>query len=648
MENLVGKQFGGRYEIMQLIGVGGMSNVYRAKDLEENKVVAIKALRKEHVGNPEFVNRFRNESKAVSMLSHPNIVQVYDVAMGDQPCIVMEHIEGITLKEYIEQEGRIGWKMAVHFVVQILRGLGHAHDKGIIHQDIKPHNIMLLRDGTVKITDFGIAQLSRTPVRQTSDQAVGSVHYISPEQARGEQTDASTDIYSVGVMLYEMLTGKLPFEADSPVSVAIKQIESEAVPPTAINPDIPPTLEAITLVAMEKQAGQRYRSAAEMLRSIDRFRKNPEGESEEGQQSIPAPAPTPTAPPPTPPKKRGREKKKEKEDMKKGTPILPVLTGITIAFVVATIIFVTVMVMIADPFAEVENIALPDLVGMSYEVVSSTPQYADNFNIVIEETRPSADYAAGTIMSQSPSSVPTLKKGSTITVIVSGGAQIVTIPSYAGQEATTVYVGLNELGLEYSEVSVESDTVQEGYVVRTEPGPNSQVSTGTSVTVYVSRGSDKMLVEVPDVTDEYEDDAVEILEDAGFEVDVSRQQSEYYDEGEVISQTPDGGTMFTEGSSIQLTVSSGDEAVDSLDILVRLPELITHEVTLTAERDGDFLREVDLVPSEQRVWQITLQGDGISDVTIYLDGVEYMAYMVNFDDESVVRTKDYSDDFANW
>ncbi len=643
MENLVGKIINERYELVELVGVGGMANVYRARDIAENKSVAVKALRQEYVDNAEMLSRFRNESKAVSLLSHPNIVQVFDVSLvGDQPCIIMEYIEGITLKEYIEQEGRIGWKMAVHFVVQILRGLSHAHDKGIIHQDIKPHNIMLLSDGTVKITDFGIAQLSRTPTRQNSEQAIGSVHYISPEQARGEQTDASTDIYSVGVMLYEMLTGKLPFEADSPVSVAIKQIESEATPPTKLNPDIPPTLEAITLVAMEKKASQRYRSAAEMLRSIDRFRKNPASPAQNSEEMT---APTP---PPPPARRREKKEKQEKQDMQRGTPILPVLTGITIAFVVATIIFVAVMVMIADPFAEVEDIALPNLVGMNYEVVTKTPEYANNFNIVLEDTRPNAEYEAGTIISQSPTSVPTLKKGSTIEVVVSGGAQIVTIPSYAGQEATDVYVGLDELGLRYAEVSLESDTVQQGYVVRTEPGPNSQVSTGTTVTVYVSRGSDNMLVEVPDVTDEDEDEATAILEAAGFEVEVSRQQSNYYDAGEVISQTPDGGTMFTEGSAIQLVVSSGDEEVAALDILVRLPELITQEVNLVAELDGDFLREINVIPNEQRVWQITLQGEGISVVTIYLDGVEYMEYQLNFDQDTVTRTKDYSDDFATW
>lgn len=276
MDKYIGKRLDGRYEIRELIGVGGMANVYKAFDVLENRIVAVKILREEYMDNDEFMRRFRNESRAISLLDHPNIVKVYDVIFSNRiQSIVMEYINGITLKDYIDQEHVLRWKEALHFTVQILKALQHAHDKGIVHRDIKPHNIMLLSDGTIKITDFGIARFSRSNTKTITDKAIGSVHYISPEQASGAFTDARSDIYSVGVMMYEMLTGKLPFEADSLVSVAIKQIQSQAVLPRQINPDIPEGLQDIVMRAMQKDAAKRYQSAAEMLHDIDEFKKNP-------------------------------------------------------------------------------------------------------------------------------------------------------------------------------------------------------------------------------------------------------------------------------------------------------------------------------------------------------------------------------------
>jgi len=276
MDRFVGKKLDGRYEIEGLIGIGGMANVYRAYDVIDDRVVAIKILRDEHMSNDELQRRFRNESKAISVLSHPNIVKVFDVSFSEKvQYIVMEYIDGITLKEYIEQQGVIRWKEAVHFLVQILRALQHAHDKGIVHRDIKPQNMMLLRDGTVKVTDFGIARFARNDDSTLSDKTIGSVHYISPEQAQGAPTDGRTDIYSVGVMMYEMLTGQLPFDADTPVSVALKQIELEAKRPRQINPSVPEGLEAIVMWAMQKDVNKRYQTAAEMLRDIDEFKRNP-------------------------------------------------------------------------------------------------------------------------------------------------------------------------------------------------------------------------------------------------------------------------------------------------------------------------------------------------------------------------------------
>jgi serine/threonine-protein kinase len=375
MDKYLGKKLEGRYEILEIIGIGGMANVYRARDLIEDRTVAVKILRDEYLTNEEFLRRFRNESKAISVLSHPNIVKVYDVCFSDKmQSIVMEYVDGITLKEYIEQQGVLRWKDAVHFVVQILRALQHAHEKGIVHRDIKPQNIMLLSDGTIKVTDFGIARFSRSETRTLTDKAIGSVHYISPEQASGEATDEKADLYSVGVMLYEMLTGRLPFEADSPVSVALKQIQSQARRPRELNPSIPEGLEAITMRAMQKNPARRYGSAAEMLRDIDEFKRNPsihfaykylDGEESQLEQRRVGEAIQHT---------RQRQSAPNRQH---SVPYVAVLTGITAAFVLVTLAFVGIMIYLNNPFVSVGEVKAPNLVGVRYDQIKNDPRFDD-------------------------------------------------------------------------------------------------------------------------------------------------------------------------------------------------------------------------------------------------------------------------------
>ena len=277
MDKFVGKRLDGRYEIKEIIGVGGMAVVYKAYDSIEDRIVAIKILKEEFASNEEFQRRFKNESKAIAVLSHPNIVKVFDVSFGDLiQYIVMEYIDGITLKEYIERNGVLPWSDAVNISIQILRGLQHAHDKGIVHRDVKPQNIMILADNTVKVTDFGIARFARNESKTITDKAIGSVHYISPEQVKGELTDEKADIYSVGVIMYEMITGTLPFEAESAISVAMMQLQAEPKLPTHLNPLIPLGLEQITMKAMQKDAANRYKTAAEMLHDLEQFKRDPE------------------------------------------------------------------------------------------------------------------------------------------------------------------------------------------------------------------------------------------------------------------------------------------------------------------------------------------------------------------------------------
>ena len=376
MDKYVGKRLDGRYEIQEIIGVGGMAVVYKAYDNQENRIVAIKILKEEFVSNEEFLRRFKNESKAIAMLSHPNIVRVFDVSFGDLiQYIVMEYIEGITLKEYIERQGSLRWKDAVHFTLQILKALQHAHDKGIIHRDVKPQNIMVLSDGTIKVTDFGIARLARSEQRTITDKAIGSVHYISPEQARGERTDERADIYSVGVMLYEMLTGKLPFQAESAVSVAIMQLQREPQLPTEINGSIPLGLEQITMHAMQKNPERRYQSAAEMLYDLSQFRKDPSLTFDysyfvdDAPTKFVAPVDDYDMPPAAP----GDEAEvKEKNNM------IPILAGIAVTLVVA--IIVLAVMFIPKLFSDTgEEIECPKFIGQKYEDVNYKEEYKENF-----------------------------------------------------------------------------------------------------------------------------------------------------------------------------------------------------------------------------------------------------------------------------
>ena len=276
MDSNIGKKLDGRYELLELIGVGGMADIYKARDITEDRVVAVKILKTEFAASEDFMRRFRNESKAIALLSHPNIVKIYDVGFTEKlQFIVMEYIDGINLSEYISKQGVLKWKDVVHFTMQILKALQHAHDRGIVHRDIKPQNVMLLADGTIKVMDFGIARFNRETDKTMSEKAIGSVHYISPEQARGDVTDERSDIYSIGIMMYEMLTGKKPFDGDSPVAIALMHMQSNAKKMSDINNSIPEGLEEITEKAMQKEPSKRYQTAGEMMKDIEEFKQNP-------------------------------------------------------------------------------------------------------------------------------------------------------------------------------------------------------------------------------------------------------------------------------------------------------------------------------------------------------------------------------------
>ncbi len=585
MDSYVGKRLDGRYEIREIIGVGGMAVVYKAYDNIDDRIVAIKILKEEFLANEEFRRRFKNESKAIAVLSHPNIVKVYDVSFGDRlQYIVMEYIEGITLKEYIEQQKVINWKEAVHFTTQILRALQHAHDKGIVHRDVKPQNIMLLQNGNIKVTDFGIARFSRGETRTMTESAIGSVHYISPEQARGEITDDKADIYSVGVVLYEMITGKLPFESDSAVSVAIMQLQNEAVHPREINPQIPVGLEQITLRAMQKNIKDRYQSAAEMLLDLDEFRRNPaikfdysyfvdkEPTKYIGQQATTV---IPTAGAPVPPQPEEAEDEIEDEEEERNK-VLPILIGVMSALLGVVILVVIILALFTDIFKN-DKIEVPELLGKVYtEEIENNKEYTDDWKFEVKYVT-STTYQAGQVCNQSPYGGAKAKKGSTIKLEVVSGGSLVEVPKIKGHEIAAAKSELSAAGFTSIKVITQyDDSMDPGLVISSDPKEGTKADTTTTITVYVSTDVNENDVKVPGLLGlNYKTNKTEIekdyLEEIGLKLGRVREEDSDKPEGQIIEQSIDEGTAVSKGTKIDIVISTGKAANSSVNITITLP-----------------------------------------------------------------------------
>ncbi|HCC34097.1 MAG TPA: Stk1 family PASTA domain-containing Ser/Thr kinase [Ruminococcaceae bacterium] len=577
MDKYVGKRLDGRYEIREIIGVGGMAVVYKAYDSIDGRTVAVKILKEEFLKNDEFRRRFKNESKAIAVLSHPNIVKVYDVSFGDLiQYIVMEYIEGTTLKQYIESRGIIPWPEAVLITRQILGALNHAHQKGIVHRDIKPQNIMMLPDKTVKVTDFGIARFSRDEQRTITDKAIGSVHYISPEQARGDATDAKADLYSVGVLLYEMLTGCLPFEADSAVSVAIMQLQSEPKKPREINPVIPVGLEQITMHAMEKTVNRRYDSAAAMLADLDKIQQNPDITFNYTYFVDRSPTKFVSAPVRRPISTVSASKKIDElydeddyEEDKKKTKVIPILAAVAAAFVVIGIIIF--FVFFANNQDDVAEIPCPNFVGMDYTEVTTSSEYA-NLDIKVIARENNAEYAYNQIFYQSIDPDRMIKENQTIEVKVSKGMKTVTVPSdLVGLEAADAVRLLEEAGFETEEIDENSDDIEEGLVTRTEPASGEEVQEGSKVAVYVSQGPAEKFENVPNVVGRSLNDARSMIEEKGFVVGSETPKDSDEPEGTVLEQNPAGGQALL-GEAINLVYSNGAGVEKTVTVQVDLAQ----------------------------------------------------------------------------
>lgn len=598
MDNYTGRLLGDRYQLENVIGVGGMAVVYKAIDNVDNKTVAVKILKEEYSKNDDFRRRFKNESKAVAVLSHKNIVKVYDVSFGEQiQYIVMEYIEGITLKQYIQQKGALSLREVVLFGTQILRALQHAHEKGVIHRDIKPQNIMLLNDNkTIKVADFGIARFSNKGDTKTmTDGAIGSVHYISPEQAKGEVVDNKTDIYSAGVVFYEMLTGRVPFQSDSAVSVALMQLQKEAVNPRSINPSIPVGLEQITMRAMKKSPRDRYQSAAEMLLDLDEFRRNPNtkfdhsyfvdndptrfvppaGRNNNYASGTPinasvAPAQAYTRTTVITPEPD--EDDYENEMIAKKNYTFPILVGI---------IFVLIVVIIGIAwfiFTNTDEVVVPEFEGKYIEEIREDSEYKYFFEhgLIEENLVYTKEYDEGYIFYQSEEAGKKLQISSTMSTIIKLNiaytSESMTVPEFPEgtklQDAKSV---LQKLGFKIKSKAVVDNKVPESTVIRVDPASGQSVAYGSTVTVYYAIDNEGKIA-VPSVIGERLSVAKAELEDLGFKVEVRYKESHGGDAGLVIEQSVAPDTTVMAANTV-ITIFVGTTSTKTTSVTITLPDL---------------------------------------------------------------------------
>lgn len=655
MDKYIGKRLDGRYEIHELLGVGGMAYVYKAYDNIEKRWVAIKILKEELAGNSDFLRRFRNESKAIAVLSHPNIVKVYDVSFGDRiQYIVMEYIDGITLKQYIEQQGEIKWREALYFTVQILRALQHAHEKGIIHRDIKPQNIMLLEDGTIKVTDFGIARFSQAETQTMTDKAIGSVHYIAPEQARGGYINDKADIYSVGVMLYEMLTGQLPFVADNAVSVAIMQMQAEPTPPSRINPSIPKGLEEITMHAMEKNPAQRFPSAADMLEDVERFRRNPEIVFRYGEQVDRAYAGTSAdiygnVQQNAAPQKYNDNYEYEEEYVrsKNGARASNIIKGIVAAVIVVALVVGGIFGwrylqnLTASTNKTSDEIVLPNFVGKIYASdIEGNSEYADLTFEITYGNVPSKQ--PGEVLHQTPAAGMTVKKGKTVSLTVNGEAEQVVVEDVKGYKQQDAYDALKALNLSPKIQAVADDDTAVGYVVKTDPAAGSTVSTGTTVTIYVSSGPSTESAVIPNIVGYQYSTAKEELEAAGFVVTAEYDDESDKDENTVLSVSPNEGEKAKKGSVVTVTVSSGKGAQKDVYYDIPLPGGVSDDLTMKIYVDGTLVETRTVNPSTSPYSNMTFTGKGRANLVITLNDQQYITAEIDYTTQSINVTSQQS------
>lgn len=686
MDQYIGKLLDNRYEILERIGTGGMAVVFKGRDHRLNRLVAIKILKDDLAKDAEFRRRFHDESQAVAMLSHPNIMAVYDVSRSEQvEYIVMELIDGITLKQYMQRKGGpLSWKESLHFITQIMKALSHAHGRGIIHRDIKPQNIMVLRDGSIKVTDFGIARLASAAQSTLTQEALGSVHYISPEQARGSRIDGRSDIYSAGVVLYEMLTGRLPFEGDTPVSVAIQHINSIPLAPRELNPDIPEALEAITMKAMAPKVENRYRNADDMLYDLEEFRKDQSIDLEYDPAKLfatPDVADEPTQVIGTGSRRRssdtGSMRRRSREEAERGERVssserprnrqkanmsVPLAVASILVFIIGIGVLLWV-VFFSNSFQSDDRHTVPNLYGMTVEEAMADPKVQGIFEIV-EGGSVSSSLEPGKIVSQDPEAKQQVTgEDLTITVTTSAGEEPIYMPDLVNKDYLEAQQALLDLGISKANITMTyetSDEITENYVIRTVPLADSAIQPDTVVEIIVSQGPKVVQRTMLSVEGMTLDKARELLEgENGLGLVV---KAVYIDSDEpkdtVLIQSIPTGTQVNEGETVTLQVSSGsstssgenntespatetpvpsespapssDPDVKTVQYSVTLPDGDPDEIVTVQVRGSgyDQSKQVPLVV-QSVVFNIT--GKGKQKFDIYINGERDYSIEVDFD-----------------
>ena len=553
-EKYIGKMLDDRYEILECIGEGGMAVVYKAMCHRLNRYVAVKIMRDEMAADEEFRRRFCAESQAVAMLSHPNIVAVYDVSHSDDiEYIVMELIDGITLKQYMDRRGKLSWKETLHFSKQIAKALSHAHERGIIHRDIKPQNIMLLRDGTIKVGDFGIAALENE-IDENNGQAIGSIHYIAPEQARGNCPDARSDVYSLGVVMYEMLTGQLPYTGDTLGEIAVKHMNADPVLPHELNPDIPPELETITLKAMAPGLEERYQSAKELLEDLEAITQS-QTKADEEEETVETEAPG------VKPVRSVSELSKEKYKLRrKRASRVSFLSG-TLGLLLLAIWLVSFLwnFWLEDVFSPAERIDLPNFVGTEFQAIENNAElmntYSFNVVYVIDTENPS-----GMVLDQSPEpgrSMMVTPGGIQVELTVSSGASEYVVPDVLNMSYTDAVAAIQSAGFVAEIENATSDSVARNNVISSSPAAGESLSSGSTVYLLVSSGAEILYVEVPNLIGSTEDAARAKLESANLSFGGSERVSSDLAVGTVVGQSLDAFSQVEEHTKVYLQISSG-------------------------------------------------------------------------------------------
>lgn len=627
----------GRYELLEKIGDGGMAIVYKAKDRLLKRFIAVKILKPEFVKDVKFIDNFKRESHAAASLSHPNIVSIYDVGQeGPINYIVMELVNGEPLSDLIKERGPLDYKLAMNITKQIAHGLSAAHRNGIVHRDVKPHNILLTQDGIAKITDFGIAKAvsNTTIVDNSKENIMGSVHYFSPEQAKGKNVDAKSDIYSLGIVLFEMLTGKVPFDGDNPVTVALMQINEEMVKPSLLNDKIPPSLESIVLKATDKNPANRFASAEEMIKAIDNvgivnnvvgnygYNNNSPKEYEEDYVEDYVVAPKEQR---EPRKKKKSNKPKNSSGKKKGI-IAAIIIAVIAAIVVAFAFFA----------GDRKDIEVPNFLGMTIEEAKEAAE-EKGIKVEVDEYRYSEEYEQDQIIGQDPEEGTMVAEGEVVHVDISKGQETGVTPDLIGKSTEEAKRLIEEYGFSVGSIVEKEGTEEKGTVLEQDPSPGIEYTQGGTINLVVSDGNAKEMGIVPNLLGMTEEAARKALENEGFTLgNVTEGVSTTYNDGEVMWQEYNNGTKLELGESVSIRISRAKTS----KISVKVPfaeatnEVFYMSVAVTDENGTRITPKQECHKSDNSKI-IYIEGTGKGEMKVYFDDVEVMSMKVDFSTGSV-------------